>query len=344
MYAVVLIADRLIRYFTRNSTRTRIRDRLSLRCGQRESGNSTSILKASFVRSTTIVLIAVVRSVALAQEMEPRAYSRAPVGTQFVLFSFSHQTGDVLLDASLPLRDVSVKFNGVSVAYGRTFDLAGNQANIAIALPYIKGSAKGTLFEEQQEARRSGLGDARLRFSTNLIGGPALNPKEFAAYKAKALLGVSLSVVAPTGQYDPRRLINPGSNRWAFKPEMGLSKPFGRWTLELVGGIWFFKSNNNFFGGVKREQKPLTSLQAHLLYTLRPRMWLSVNGTYYAGGRTVVDGVINEDVQRNSRIGATFSLPVTQRQSIKVVWANGLTARFGGDLTTIGVAWQYTWF
>jgi len=73
-------------------------------------------------------------------------------------------------------------------------------------------------------------------------------------------------------------------------------------------------------------------------------MWLSVNGTYYTGGRTAINGVLNADPQRNSRIGATFSLPVSQRQSIKVVWANGLTARFGGDLTTIGIAWQYAWF
>ena len=299
--------------------------------------------QARFVFSTTLVLLAFVRSVVLAQEMEPRAYSRAPVGTQFVLFSYSYQTGDVLLDSSLPLKDVSVKLSGFSFAYGRTFDLVGKQTNVAIAVPYIKGTAKGTVFEEQQEVMRSGLGDARLRFSTNLIGGPALSAKEFGAYKPKTLVGLSLVVVAPTGQYDPRRLINPGSNRWALKPEMGLSKPFGRWTLELVGGVWLFKSNNNFFGGSKREQDPLTSMQAHLLYTLRRRMWLSVNATYYAGGRTTVNGVLNEDSQRNSRIGATFSLPVSQRQSFKVAWAKGLTARFGGDLNTIGVAWQYTW-
>jgi Putative MetA-pathway of phenol degradation len=302
------------------------------------------MLKTRWIRFTALGLIALVRSVALGQEMEPRAYSRAPVGAQFVLFSYTHQTGDVLLDSSLPLSDVSVKLNGVTFAYGRTFAVAGKQTNVAVAVPYIVGRAKGTVFETQQEVRRSGLGDARLRFSTNLIGGPALSPREFGAYKPRALLGASLSIVAPTGQYDPRRLINPGSNRWAFKPEMGLSKPFGRWTLELVGGVWLFKSNNNFFGGSKREQKPLTSLQAHLLYTLRPRMWLSANATYYAGGRTVINGVLNADAQRNSRIGATFSLPVSQRQSIKVVWANGLTARFGGDLTTIGIAWQYAWF
>ena len=275
--------------------------------------------------------------------MEPRAYSRAPVGTQFVLVSYTYQTGDVLLDSSLPLDDVTVKFSAASLAYGRTFDLAGRQANVAVAMPYIKGRVRGAVFEEQVEVTRSGLGDVRLRFSTNLIGGPALKPQEFRVYKPRALLGASLTVVAPTGQYDPRRLVNPSSNRWSFKPETGLSKPFGRWTVELAAGVWLFTANKSFFGGSKREQKPLTSLQAHLLYTFRPRMWLAANATYYTGGRTSVNGVLNADAQRNSRIGATFSLPISQRQSIKVAWAKGLTARFGGDLSTIGAGWQYTW-
>jgi hypothetical protein len=147
----------------------------------------------------------------------------------------------------------------------------------------------------------------------------------------------------PTGQYDPRRLVNPGSNRWAFKPEVGLSKPVGRWTFEVAGGVWLFTTNRNFFGGVQRGQRPLSTVQGHVVYTLRPRMWLAVNGTFYTGGRTVVNGVLNADAQRNSRIGATFSLPVSKRQSVKIAWAKGVTVRFGGDVTTFAVGWQYVW-
>jgi len=282
-------------------------------------------------------------TVGSAQEMEPRAYSRAPVGSQFMVFTYAYQTGDVLTDAALPLQDVSVKLNGVAFGYGRTFGLAGRQANVALGAAYYKGRASGTVFEDRQEVTRSGLGDVRVRFSTILIGGPALRPKEFAAYKPKALLGASMTVVMPTGQYDPRRLLNLGSNRWSFKPEVGLSKPFGSWTLELVGGVWLFTANNDFFGGVKREQKPIVSLQSHLIYTIRRRMWAALDTGYYTGGRTVVNGIINNDKQANSRIGGTFSLPLTQRQSFKVAFAKGLTTRFGGDMTTIVFGWQYAW-
>jgi hypothetical protein len=279
-----------------------------------------------------------------AQEMEPRAYSRAPVGSQFIVFSYAHQTGDVLLDGALPLRDVSAKLNSGAVGYGRTFGLAGRQANISIIAPYIRGTVEGTIFEDRQEVRRSGLGDVRLRFSTIFKGGQALKPREFATQKPSMNIGASLSVIAPTGQYDPRRLINLGSNRWAFKPEVGLSKPAGRWTFEVVGGVWFFTKNSSFFGGAQREQKPLTSVGGHVIYTIRRRMWASVNATFYTGGRTVLNGVVNDDLQRNSRAGATFSFPLNQRQSIKVAYSKGVTVRFGGNMSTVAVAWQYVWF
>lgn len=282
-------------------------------------------------------------SVVPAQEMEPRAYSRAPVGSQFIVFSYAYQTGDILTDAALPIRDVNVDLSAGSFAYGRTFGIAGKQANALLLAPYVKGRASGVVFEDRREVTRSGLGDVRVKFSLNLVGGPALSPEKFAAYKPKALLGASVTVVMPTGQYDSRRLVNIGSNRWAFKPEVGLSKPFGKWTVELVGGVWMYTANNEFFGGVRRRQQPLVSLQSHVIYTIRRRMWAALNANYYAGGRSIVNEVVNADKQANSRLGGTFSLPLTQRQSIKFAFVNGLTTRFGGDVTTVAVGWQYAW-
>lgn len=280
---------------------------------------------------------------AAGQEMEPRAYSPAPTGTQFVLLSYGYQSGNVLLDSSLPLKDVSINFNAASVGYGRTFDLMGRQANVAVLFPYIWGTARGTVFEDQVNVRRSGGGDIRMRFSTLLIGGESRSAKEFAQRKPSTIIGASVSIIAPTGQYDSARLVNPGSNRWAFKPELGVSKPKGRWTFEANGGAWLFTTNENFLGTSRREQKPMASFQGGVIYTLRPRMWLSGNATFYTGGRTVLNGTVNEDRQRNARIGATFSLPLNQHQSLKVAWAKGVTTRIGGNLNTIAVAWQYAW-
>ena len=295
-------------------------------------------------RLIQVFLSAAIASTAAAQEMEPRAYSPAPVGTQFVVLSYGHQSGDVLLDASLPLKDVSINLNAATFGYGRTFNLAGRQANVAVLFPYLWGTAEGTIFEDQIKVRRSGGGDLRFRFSTLLKGGDALGPGEFAQRKPQAIIGASVSVIAPTGQYDPARLVNPGSNRWAFKPEIGISKPKNRWTFEVMGGAWLFTANNSFLGSSRRAQKPMASFQGSVIYTLRPRMWVSGNATFYRGGSTVITEQANEDRQENARVGATFSLPLNQRQSLKFAWAKGVTTRIGGNLNTFVVGWQYAWF
>lgn len=313
----------------------------------RNANNScmnSRLQKKFWLLTNILAVIFFATSAARAQEMEPRAYSRAPVGSQIALVTYAYQTGDVVTDASLPLRDVSVKLNSVIVGYGRTFGLVGRQANVSFAVPYIRGDVRGTVFETQQSVKRSGLGDLRVRFMMNLMGSPALKPGEFARYKPKPVLGFSLAVVTPTGQYDPARLVNLSSHRWAFKPELGYSKPVGRWALEGAGGAWFFTANNNFFGGSHREQRPLLSLQAGLVYTLQKRMWLSFNATYYRGGNTVLNGTNNNDRQANSRIGVTYSLPLNQKQSLKVAWSRGVTTRFGGSFNTFAVGWQYAWF
>ena len=161
-------------------------------------------------RLIQVLLSVVIATTAAGQEMEPRAYSPAPNGTQFVLVGYGYQSGDVLLDSSLPLKDVNIKLNAASVGYGRTFNLAGRQANVAVVFPYLWGTAEGTVFEDQVKVRRSGGGDVRVRFSTLLKGGEALSPREFAQRKPATIIGASVSIVVPSGQYDPARLVNPG--------------------------------------------------------------------------------------------------------------------------------------
>ena len=295
-------------------------------------------------RLIQLFLTAALASTAAGQEMEPRTYSPAPMGTQFVLVSYGHQSGDVLLDASLPLKDVNIKLNAASVGYGRTFNLAGRQANVAVLFPYLWGTAQGTVFEDQVSVGRSGGGDVRVRFSTLLKGGEALSPREFAQRKPSTIIGASVSIVVPSGQYDPARLVNPGSNRWAFKPEIGISTPKGRWTFEVMGGTWLFTPNNSFLGNSRRAQKPMASFQGAVIYTLRRRMWLSGNATYYSGGSTAINDKENEDRQKNARIGATFSFPLNRQQSFKIAWAKGVTTRIGGNLNTFAIGWQYAWF
>lgn len=279
-----------------------------------------------------------------AQDLEPRAYAPNPIGANFLALAIVNSTGEVLLDPALPLSDVQADLNSGALGYVHTFGLFDRSANAALALPYVRGDVAGNVGEERREVWRSGLGDVRLRLSMNLIGGPALTPAEFAQREPQWTLGTSLTIVAPSGQYMPDKLVNIGSNRWSFKPELGVSFPMGHWTLEAYAGLWLFTDNDNFFGGSLREQDPVKSFQAHVAYTFRPRLWLAFNANYYTGGRTIVDGTPGGEILANSRIGLTLSIPGGARQSWKFNWSEGLTTRLGGDFRTIGVSWQYLWF
>jgi len=200
------------------------------------------------------------------------------------------------------------------------------------------------VYEEQLEVRRSGFGDPQLRFAVNLLGGPAMTRQEFATRKRRTTLGFSLTATVPVGEYDPSKLINLGTNRWSVKPELGLSLPAGKWDLELYGGVWLFATNDNFFGGHRREQDRLATAQAHAVRTFRPGLWLAADFTYYWGGRTTLDGVPGNDRQDNTRAGLTMAIPTVGRQSLKMTWARGVSTRIGSSFETFGVAWQWLWF
>lgn len=297
------------------------------------------------MRALLLLLWLVAAATVSAQELEPRAYSPSPVGTNFLVVAYTRTTGDVVFDPALPFSDVSARLNAGVLGYARTFAAAGRQASATLGLPYVRGTVEGNVGENRREAYRSGPGDARLRLAVNLMGSPALTPAEFAKRTPATTLGASLVVVAPIGQYESRKLINIGTNRWAFKPELGLSHPVGRWSFDAYAGVWLFMDNDAFYTGSSvREQDPIGSFQAHVSYTFRPRLWLALDANYYRGGQTTLDGVGNDDEQSNSRFGLTLSLPIGARQSLKLNWSDGATTRIGGDFTTLGIAWQYAWF
>jgi hypothetical protein len=292
-----------------------------------------------------LLLLGVVAAApASAQQLEPRSYSPAPVGANFFGLAYTNSSGDVVFDPSLPFTDVSANVNAVAPFYVRSFGMFGRSASFGAVLPFAWGSVEGNVGETFRQATRSGLADTTLRVACNIVGSPALSPREFAASKPVTVFGASLTVTAPTGQYDGSKLINIGTNRWAFKPELGLAQPLGKWWLDLYAGVWFFTTNHDFYGGQTRAQDPLVVVQGHVSYSFRPRLWLALDGTWYRGGATTVEGVANADRQENSRVGLTLAVPATQRHSLKFGYAKGTTTRVGSKLDTISVAWQFLWF
>jgi hypothetical protein len=286
--------------------------------------------------------VASIASAARAQEIEPRAYSANPLGVTFAGLSVLHSHGDVVLEPSSPLTDVNAKVYIGALALGGTFSLFGRTAMAGIGVPYAWAKVSGRIDEDARSVERTGLADTRVRFAINLLGGKAMALPEFVRRKPSTTLGTSLVVSIPTGQYFDDKLVNIGTNRWAFKPEIGLSHPTGPWTLELYGGAWFFTGNDSYLGNQRREQDPMLSLQSHVGYTIQPRLWIAADVTYYAGGRVVTNDVPAAERQDNVRVGVTTSLPVGRSNAVKLAWSRGAITRLGGNFDTWGIAWQTT--
>jgi hypothetical protein len=279
-----------------------------------------------------------------AQDLEPRAYSASPVGLRFLVVAFNRSHGGVVVDPSLPVEDVEATVRAGALGMGATFALFGKTALLVGVMPYALADASGRVGETAQNISRSGLADPRIKLSVNLLGGRAMRPQEFVRSRSATIAGVSLSVVPPVGQYYPTKLINLGANRWSFKPEVGISRAIQKWTVEGYSGVWLFTANDSFYAGEsRRTQQPVLALQGHASYTMRPQLWVAFDATWYTGGSTSIDGAEKADLQRNSRVGTTLSLPVTSRQSVKISYSTGATTRIGGDFNTVGVAWQFSW-
>ena len=275
------------------------------------------------------------------QELEPRAFSAAPVGTTFVLGGLGASEGAIVYDDSLDIDNVHADLDILTLGFGRTFAWGERQARVLVVAPYADGTLVGDVGNAPQSAPLSGFADPRIKLSLGLRGAPAISAAEFAHAPRTTVVGVSLGVMPPWGDYEPERLVNLGYNRWALKPEIGVSRPFGPWTVEGSFGAWLYTRNAHAFpGSAHKRQEPLVSAQAHVSYTWPSRVWLALDATRFAGGDTRIDGAMSPDYQANSRIGLTLSLPLGARQSIKLVYSEGATTRRGTDFDSVSAMWQ----
>ena len=287
-----------------------------------------------------------------AQDLSPRAYVITPLHSNAVTLTGTFYDGSIDFNGALPVSDATGRYSIPIFSYYHAFSFFGRSANAVASLPYGVGNFQGTIMGAGTQLYRSGLVDSVYRFSVNLKGGPAMPVQKFMKWKQKVLLGASIKVVAPSGQYDPTKLINWGTNRWSFKPEFGYSQRWsGKWVLDGYFGVWFFTTNHDFWsrniyyaGTRSQSQNPIGAFEGHLSYDFKPRLWASVDGNFWFGGSTSINGVSNPVTStRNSRIGGTVSVPITKHQSLKFSYSDGTYIRFGGNYQNVSVAWQYSW-
>jgi hypothetical protein len=251
----------------------------------------------------------------LAQELTPRAYWPLPNGTNVLVAAYQHTSGDIVTDPSLPITGVDSSIDFLQVAYQRSLNLFGRTSSLQISLPYSEGETEGFAEGEFQALRK----------------------------EPRTIVGASLLVQLPTGEYESDKLINLGTNRWAVKPAVGVIWPLRpTWLLEAEVGAWFFSDNDDFLGRT-REQDPILSTEFHLVKRIRPGFWASLDANFYVGGRTVVDGTRRADLQRNSRVGVTLVFPVKGRHALRGSFSSGVATESGGDFNMFNLSYLYAW-
>ena len=297
------------------------------------------------IRSSLILVVFGWSALLSAQELEARAYSPAPIGTHFLIAGFGGSKGSIMLDPSLDVSDVQADLHIVTLGGGYNFALRGRQARILGVVPIAWGNVTGQVGNQPQRQDLSGLADPRIKLSIGLRGAPALKPADFAAAPRRTIVGISVTIMPPLGQYNSRQVANIGYHRWGFKPEIGVSRSLRHWTLDGYSGLWFFTANTSYYPGrARKQQAPVFALQGHVSYALPRRAWLAFNATWFAGGQTRVNGVLNSDQQRNSRLGGALSIPVSRSQSIKFIYSTGASTRRGSDFDSVSLTWQRVWF
>jgi len=278
-----------------------------------------------------------------AQDLEPRAYSNTPVGMNFLLVGYQYSKGDLLFDPTIPVTDANAKVDMGLLGFVHSLGIAGKSAKIGVLLPVARLDANGYVDGVFRTREDNGLADPRFYFSVNLYGAPALSLEEFKDFQQDTIVGFTLKVSAPLGTYNNDKLLNIGTNTWSFKPELGISQAIGRWTLEVAAAATIYTDNDDFDSGKTRQRDTIYSAQGHLIYAFPGNVWASIGATYYAGGRTTIDGVTRNDLQQNWRTGFTLALPINRSHSIKLFGSSGVSTRTGTNYDSLGIAWQYRW-
>jgi hypothetical protein len=283
----------------------------------------------------------------MGQELSPRAYFITPMNSNAITVIGSFYTGGLDFNGTIPITGATGTYGISLFSYYHSFGILGRSANVSGVLPYAVGHFEGSVLGTQMTIYRSGLMDTSFRVSVNLKGGPAMSPQRFVKWKQTALLGVSLKVVAPTGQYDATKLVNWGINRWAFKPDFGYSQRWGKTTVDAYGGAWLYTRNSASYSvpaPKPQTQAPIGSFEGHLSYDVKPKLWFSLDGNFWFGGVTSLNGIQNlKTRQTGSRVGVTGSYRLSKHQTVKVSYSNGIYLLFGGNYQNVSAAWQYSW-
>jgi hypothetical protein len=279
-----------------------------------------------------------------AQFTEPHTYDNTPVGTNQVELAYAYARANASIDTSLIVTGARFNLNQGTISYTRYFGFVHRLVWVEASVPVagLSGSVSGTNIH----GSITGAGDSSYAVSALLKGGPVLNVAQFADYKPITTVGVSLTITAPTGEYNPNKLLNLGSDRWSFKPEIAVSHPFGpehKWEVEAYANSYFFTDNTSYRGREILRQHALPGIEGHISYAFIDSLWASLDARYSFRGTTLVNGVDQNNAQRNFSLGSEVNVSLNPRNSLVFLFEKALVHQNGPALSGFAVKYNYSW-
>ena len=294
------------------------------------------------------LLALLLSSPAVAQELEIRRWNQLPIDQNFLTANYAHTSGEIAFDPVLQIDDAKVELDTWLFGYIRTFELLDKTARIEIRQPWKQGTWSGTLAGTPTSIDREGLDDTFVRFAINFIGSPPLKGQAYADYRdarqIETIVGTALGLQLPTGQYLEDKLINLGSNRFTFRPQLGLQHKYYKWTFEVTGTMSIYTDNTAFFNGNRLEQDPLFAIDGSLEYDFPSGVWVSAAAGIGVGGQSTVNGVEKDDRKEDVGWSVSAGFPVTRWLAFKATYFNtDHLVEVGTSSNTLSVGLLATW-
>jgi hypothetical protein len=281
---------------------------------------------------------------ARAQFTDPHNYDNTPTGTNQVELAYTYARSDVSIDTGLVISGAKFSLNAGTIDYSRYFGLANHLmwVNGAVPIAGLSGSVTGSNIR----GSINGAADSSYQVAALLKGGPALGVADFDNYKPETIVGVSVSVAVPSGQYNGNKLLNLGSDRWLFRPEIALSRPFGpeqKWQLDTYANCEFYTDDVSYRGTKILSEQPLPGLEGHVSYSFSDKLWAALDTRYSLRGDTSINGLDQNDSQRNFIIGSELNLALNPQHSLVIEFAKALVHRNGTAYSGFTVKYDFVW-
>jgi hypothetical protein len=290
------------------------------------------------VVATIFAVGALCPSQALAQ-VPARFYWKPLAGTSAVPLIFNSVSGNTnpFDPAQIVAPGSDIDATIATVGYAHFFPMFDRTAMAAILLPMGRVSGDVTVAGRTFSQSANGFGDPMLEFTINVLGPPAQkNIPDVLRYEPGFSLDLLADLALPIGEYDSDQSLNLGQNRWYGRVGAPIVWQLGDWvpgrrtTLEFLPAVWFFGTNDDYVGQTLKTD-PLFQLDAHLTRDLAEHLWGSLDGVWYYGGRSSVDGVEGEK-RNNLGLGLTLGYTINNNLNLTVGYKSTVNDSDPGDV------------